>query len=137
HQARTGLRLRVWWRVGVGGRALRDDLAFGPHVRERGVRTCPDARRPRRQGGAIRVLDSVPNVSSRFISAQVATIACAVRGRAPASMTEAEITVAARRLEALQLDSVRHGLLAVEVLGAAQSYVRARRPVSAGATVLG
>jgi serine/threonine-protein kinase PknG len=88
------------------------------------------------RASAIRVLDTVPSVSSRYVPAQVATIACAVRNRQPDTMTDAEITNAADRLEALGLDAVRRDLLAVEILGAAQSYVQAGRPVRPGTTVL-
>ncbi|WP_020575894.1 tetratricopeptide repeat protein [Actinopolymorpha alba] len=87
--------------------------------------------------GAIRVLNSVSNVSSRYISAQVAAIACGVRGRPPANLTELDITSAAERLEALQLDAVRHSLLSIEIIDAARAYVRADRPVRPGVGVLG
>jgi serine/threonine-protein kinase PknG len=89
------------------------------------------------RASAIRVLDTVPSVSSRYVPAQVATIACAVRGRRPDTLSDTEITNAAERLETLELDAVRHDLLAVEILGAAQALVRARRPVRPGTTVLG
>ena len=90
------------------------------------------------RGGAIQVLDTVPNISSAYLSARVATIACAVRNRRPNDLTETDIMDAAARLEALPLDSVRRDLLSVEVLGAARGYVRARRRAERPrATVLG
>jgi len=74
---------------------------------------------------AIRVLDTVPSVSSHYLSAQIATIACAVRGRRPRNLTEDDLMNAAQRLEKLQLDDIRNDLIAVEILHAAQAYVRA------------
>ena len=88
--------------------------------------------------GAIQVLDTVPNISSAHISAQVATIACAVRGRRPKDLAETDITNAAERLEALPIDSVRRDLLSVEILAAARAHVRAhRRAQTPRPTVLG
>ena len=89
------------------------------------------------RNGAIEVLDSVPKISSRYIGAQIAALACAVRGRPPQGISVDDLSDAGARLESLQLDSERHGRLSVELLHAALGYLEAGQPVRQGAEVLG
>jgi serine/threonine-protein kinase PknG len=89
------------------------------------------------RGGAVAVLDSVPEISSRYVAAQVAAIAAAVRGRDPGDLAEPELAIAGQRLERLKLDPERHGMLAAEILETALGWVRSGRSASPGARLLG
>ncbi|MCW2944452.1 MAG: serine/threonine protein kinase [Actinoallomurus sp.] len=77
---------------------------------------------------AVGVLDSVPNISSHHVAAQVAAVATAVRGRAPADLTEPDLVGAGGRLTGLKLDGERRGRLVAEVLEAGLAWLRADRP---------
>jgi serine/threonine-protein kinase PknG len=90
------------------------------------------------RAGAERVLDSVPPVSSHYLAAQLAAVATAVRGRRVEELTADVLTGAARRLQALRLDTERHARFAAEVLEAALTWVRTTTaPSGATAEVLG
>jgi serine/threonine-protein kinase PknG len=69
------------------------------------------------------VLGSVPRLSSHHVTAQIALIVTAVRGRSPAVLTAAELTSAAARLDRLRLDAGRRRELIVQILEAALACV--------------
>ncbi|WP_433230851.1 tetratricopeptide repeat protein [Actinomadura formosensis] len=75
------------------------------------------------RGAAVAALDSVPKISIRYVPAQVAAVATAVRGRPPAELTAAELVAAGDRLAALDLDAERRDRLAAEVLEAALDWL--------------
>jgi serine/threonine-protein kinase PknG len=75
------------------------------------------------RAGAIHALDSVPQISSHHIAAQVTAVAMTVRGRDPAELTETDLLAAAARLHGLGLDGGRHERLAAEVLEAALGWL--------------
>nr|WP_246178888.1 serine/threonine-protein kinase [Actinomadura decatromicini] len=75
------------------------------------------------QGAAVAALDSVPKISIRYVPAQVAAVATAVRGRDPGTLTAAELVTAGARLGALDLDADRRDRLAAEVLEAALDWL--------------
>ncbi|MEU8797030.1 tetratricopeptide repeat protein [Spirillospora sp. NPDC048819] len=72
---------------------------------------------------AVAALDSVPKISIRYVPAQVAAVATAVRGRPAAELTAAELVAAGGRLTALDLDAERRDRLAAEVLEAALDWL--------------
>ncbi|MFG1999408.1 tetratricopeptide repeat protein [Spirillospora sp. NPDC048911] len=71
---------------------------------------------------AVAVLDSVPKTSIRYVAAQVAAVATAVRGRAVNDLTAAELVGAAERLGRLDLEGERRARLVAEVLEAALAW---------------
>ncbi|TDC87922.1 serine/threonine-protein kinase [Actinomadura sp. 7K507] len=75
------------------------------------------------RSAAVAALDSVPKISIRYVPAQVAAVATAVRGRPPAELTAAELVAAGDRLKALDLDADRRDRLAAEVLEAALDWL--------------
>ena len=75
--------------------------------------------------GAATVLDSVPATSSYHISAQAASVAARIRGRAAGEFDPEDAIEAGSRLESLGLDPRRHELFAAEVLEAALGWVLA------------
>nr|WP_281273850.1 serine/threonine-protein kinase [Actinomadura pelletieri] len=81
---------------------------------------------------ALRVLDSVPRVSSHYLAAQLAAVAVAVRGRRPGELDAPALVEAGRRLSSLRLDTERRAAFTAEVLAAALSWVRAGRTLPAG-----
>jgi serine/threonine-protein kinase PknG len=91
------------------------------------------------RAGAIEVLESVPDNSSHYVTAQVAAIKIKVRAQEVAKLAEPDLYDAARRLERLTLDAERRTQLSAEVLEAAYGWVRAGRPGGhqAGGMVLG
>ncbi|TCO65116.1 serine/threonine-protein kinase [Actinocrispum wychmicini] len=91
------------------------------------------------RAGAIEVLESVPDSSSHYVTAQVAAIKIKARADEVAKLAEPDLFDAARRLERLALDAERRTRLSVEVLEAAYGWVQAGKPGSrqAGGTVLG
>ncbi|QKG26063.1 serine/threonine protein kinase [Actinomadura verrucosospora] len=78
-----------------------------------------------RRAAAVKALDAVPKISIRYVPAQVAAVATAVRGRAPAELSAADLVAAGERLEALDLDDERHDRLAAEILEAALDWLPA------------
>ncbi|TDD64689.1 serine/threonine protein kinase [Actinomadura rubrisoli] len=85
------------------------------------------------RGAAVAVLDSVPALSFRYVPAQVAAVATAVRGRPAAELTAADLVAAGDRLTVLGLDGERRDRLAAEVLEAALDWLLIG-PGSAGGT---
>ncbi|URM97324.1 serine/threonine-protein kinase PknG [Actinomadura madurae] len=79
------------------------------------------------RASAERVLDSVPNISSHYLSAQLAAVATTVRGRRPAELTAPALIEAGRRLASLRLDTERSAAFTAEVLEAALGWLRAGR----------
>lgn len=77
------------------------------------------------RSGALEVLESVPDRSSHYVSAQTAAIAVRTRTLTPAQLTESDLVHAANRLERLRLDPEHRGQLSVEVLQAAHDWVSA------------
>ncbi|GAA2457126.1 serine/threonine-protein kinase [Actinomadura vinacea] len=75
------------------------------------------------RAGVAEVLDSVPEVSIRYVSAQVAAVATAVRDRPPTEVTPVELVRAGERLDGLGLEGERHGRLVAEILEAALAWV--------------
>ncbi|TDE25097.1 serine/threonine-protein kinase [Actinomadura sp. 6K520] len=75
------------------------------------------------RGAAVAALNSVPEISIRYVAAQVSAVATAVRGRNPAELTGAELVAAGERLTALDLDAERRDRLAAEVLEAALDWL--------------
>ncbi|MBT2213740.1 protein kinase [Actinomadura sp. NEAU-AAG7] len=75
------------------------------------------------RGGAIAALDSVPKISIRYVPAQVAAVATAVRGRHADELTAAELVEAGERLGRLGLDGEHGDRLAAEVLEAALDWL--------------
>jgi serine/threonine-protein kinase PknG len=96
--------------------------------------------------GAIGVLDEVPDSSSQFVSARVASVRASVN-RVIGALQEADLVAASDRLEALRLDALRQATLSVEMFEAAIEWISSRtgqaipRPRSAmsaaGGRVLG
>ncbi len=76
---------------------------------------------------AVAVLDSVPNISSHHVAAQVAAVATTIRSRNPAELSEPDLVHAGGRLEHLRLDGERRGRLTAEVLEAGLVWVRSGR----------
>ncbi|WP_456119810.1 tetratricopeptide repeat protein [Thermomonospora echinospora] len=76
---------------------------------------------------AVRVLDSVPRISSHHVAAQLAAVSAAVRGRQPAELSPMELAGAGRRLQGLRLDAERSGRFTAEVLEAALRWALAYR----------
>ncbi|WP_030164232.1 serine/threonine-protein kinase [Spirillospora albida] len=85
--------------------------------------------------GAVAVLDSVPRTSIRWLPAQVAAVATAVRGRPPGEPTAAELIGAADRLDGLGLDGERRERLVAEVLEASLDWLPAQRGAQGGAVL--
>ncbi|XRQ03609.1 tetratricopeptide repeat protein [Actinomadura welshii] len=85
------------------------------------------------RAAAVAALDSVPKTSIRYVPAQVAAIATAVRGRNPAELTAGELDAAGDRLAALDLDAEHRDRLAAEVLEAALDWLL-DDPVARGGT---
>ncbi|MDQ3402719.1 MAG: serine/threonine-protein kinase PknG, partial [Actinomycetota bacterium] len=80
------------------------------------------------RGGAIEVLESVPETSSHHVSAQVAAIKVKTRRAESVNVAENDLHDAARKLERLALDAERRTALSVEVLEAAYEWVKAGKP---------
>jgi serine/threonine-protein kinase PknG len=79
------------------------------------------------------VLDSVPQISSHHVSAQLAAVSAAVRGRQPAELSPVELAGAGQRLRGLRLDAERSGWFTAEVLEAALRWTTAyRQPAGQG-----
>jgi serine/threonine-protein kinase PknG len=96
------------------------------------------------RSGALEVLESVPDRSSHFLAAQMAIVATRTMWTPPDRLTERDLVDAGTRVERLNLDAERRARLAVQVLQAAVTWLRAGRPKGAqanghgtGGTVLG
>ncbi|MFE2284017.1 tetratricopeptide repeat protein [Streptomyces sp. NPDC059443] len=78
------------------------------------------------RGGAVRTLESVPEVSIHHTAARVAAVRARLRDRSPQDALLPDLAAAAAQVEALGrfgLDSVRHERLRAEVLGSALDWV--------------
>ncbi|WP_449486456.1 tetratricopeptide repeat protein [Streptomyces avidinii] len=78
------------------------------------------------RAGAVRTLESVPEVSIHHTAARVAAVRARLRDRSPQEAMLPDLAAAAAQVEALErfgLDSVRHERLRAEVLGAALDWV--------------
>ncbi|HEU5469711.1 MAG TPA: tetratricopeptide repeat protein [Actinophytocola sp.] len=84
------------------------------------------------RGGAIEVLESVPDTSSHYVAAQVAAIKIKTRDTGASRVGERDLHDAAGRLERLALDVERRTQLSAEVLEAAYGWVLAGRPGAVG-----
>ncbi|MEU6892217.1 tetratricopeptide repeat protein [Streptomyces sp. NPDC046557] len=76
--------------------------------------------------GAVRTLESVPEVSIHYTAARVAAVRARLRDRSPEEPLLPDLAAAAAQVEALGrvgLDSVRRERLSVEVLGSALDWV--------------
>ncbi|OLR91187.1 serine/threonine protein kinase [Actinokineospora bangkokensis] len=92
------------------------------------------------RGGAIEVLEQVPDTSAHHLNAQVAAIRVKVRAAEPDGhdqVAEADLHDAAARLERLPLDAERRTRLAADVLEAAHRWVRSGARAGSPRTVLG
>jgi serine/threonine-protein kinase PknG len=87
------------------------------------------------RGGAIEVLDAVPDTSSHHLAAQVAAIKIKSRADEATRVTEQDLQDASRKLERLALDAERRTTLSAEVLEAAHEWVRAGRPTGTADSV--
>ena len=74
---------------------------------------------------AVAVLDSVPPGSSHRFTAQLTTVGLLVRNRIAGQLAPGDLMDAGRRLEALSLEESRKEHLAIEVLDAALTWVKA------------
>ncbi|MFF1559429.1 tetratricopeptide repeat protein [Streptomyces sp. NPDC058279] len=78
------------------------------------------------RAGAVRTLESVPEVSIHYTAARVAAVRARLRDRSPEEPLLPDLAAAAAQVEALGrlgLDSVRRERLSVEVLGSALDWV--------------
>ncbi|MET9468418.1 tetratricopeptide repeat protein [Streptomyces sp. NPDC006544] len=78
------------------------------------------------RNGAVRTLESVPEVSIHHTAARVAAVRARLRDRSPHEALLPDLAAAAAQVEALGrfgLDSVRHERLRAEVLGSALDWV--------------
>ncbi|MBT2466744.1 protein kinase [Streptomyces sp. ISL-66] len=78
------------------------------------------------RNGAVRTLESVPEVSIHHTAARVAAVRARLRDRSPREALLPDLAAAAAQVEALGrfgLDSVRHERLRAEVLGSALNWV--------------
>ncbi|MGW7099000.1 tetratricopeptide repeat protein [Streptomyces sp. NPDC054838] len=78
------------------------------------------------RAGAVRTLESVPEVSIHYTAARVAAVRARLRDRSPEEPLLPDLVAAAAQVEALGrfgLDSVRRERLSVEVLGSALDWV--------------
>jgi serine/threonine-protein kinase PknG len=82
------------------------------------------------RSGAVAVLDQVPESSSYYLAAQVATVRVRL-GAPPATLPEPDLLDAATRLERLELDVERQARLSVEMIHKALHWVLTRPPAGA------
>jgi serine/threonine-protein kinase PknG len=83
--------------------------------------------------GAVAVLESVPETSIHYVSAQVAAVKARIGRGVP---SQSELIVAANRLTQIKLDAVRMSLLRAEVLERALEWVRVNRTSAGSVRVL-
>jgi serine/threonine-protein kinase PknG len=87
------------------------------------------------RGEAVAVLHSVPEVSSHYVTAQLAAIRAQIAGTAPGP-TEQDLIAAGAALDRLDLDTERRTQVAREILEAAHAWVACTGQTTS-ATVLG
>jgi serine/threonine-protein kinase PknG len=73
--------------------------------------------------GAVTVLESVPQASSHYLSAQVGALRARLRRPDAAGITEPELVEASSRITRLPLDTERRALARIEVLAGALHWV--------------
>ncbi|WP_152628395.1 serine/threonine-protein kinase [Streptacidiphilus neutrinimicus] len=83
--------------------------------------------------GAVAALESVPEASTHYVAARVASVRARLRERAPQEPLRIDLDAASRQLGGLGLDARRREELSVEVLGKALGWVLAGRPDATGA----
>ncbi|HEY1485302.1 MAG TPA: tetratricopeptide repeat protein [Micromonosporaceae bacterium] len=83
--------------------------------------------------GAIAVLDEVPDSSSQYVSAQVASLRTSI-DRAVGAIEVTDLVSASERLERLKLDTLRQATLSIEMYEAALSWLTECGPGTAPAT---
>ncbi|MFF4171117.1 tetratricopeptide repeat protein [Streptomyces sp. NPDC001744] len=93
------------------------------------------------RAGAVRTLESVPEVSIHYTAARVAAVRARLRRRPPSEPLGPDLTAAAAQVSALRgfgLDAVRRERLTAEVLGTALDWVLSGSPGAApgGGTLL-
>ncbi|WP_433331535.1 tetratricopeptide repeat protein [Spirillospora sp. CA-294931] len=88
------------------------------------------------RAGAMEVLDSVPRISTYYLSAQLAAVAAAVRGRPAAELNATVLTEAGRRLQSLRLDSERYAAFAAEILESGLTWLRSSPSANPGVHLL-
>jgi serine/threonine-protein kinase PknG len=76
----------------------------------------------------VEILDSVPDSSSQYLSAQIGALKVRVRDRRPAELTVADLVEAGNRLDRLAVDVQKKTKLTADVLGAAFDWVLAGKP---------
>jgi serine/threonine-protein kinase PknG len=83
--------------------------------------------------GAVAVLESVPETSSHYVSAQVAAVKARIGRGVP---SQSELIAAADRLTQIKLDAVRMSLLRAELLERALEWVRVNQGSAGSVRVL-
>ena len=83
--------------------------------------------------GAVAALESVPEASTHYVAARVASVRARLRERAPQEALRLDLDAASAQLGGLGLDARRREELSVEVLGKALGWVLAGRPDVTGA----
>jgi serine/threonine-protein kinase PknG len=77
---------------------------------------------------AVEVLDSIPHDSPYYVDSQVAAIRIMVSASDTAKVTEKDLVNAARRLDALKLESSQYLELSVQILESALSWIMEGEP---------
>ncbi|MBF9070427.1 serine/threonine-protein kinase [Streptacidiphilus fuscans] len=78
--------------------------------------------------GAVAALESVPEASTHYVAARVASVRARLRDRAAQEPLREDLDACSRQLTGLGLDARRREELTVEVLGKALGWVLAGRP---------
>ncbi|HEX7661143.1 MAG TPA: tetratricopeptide repeat protein [Pseudonocardiaceae bacterium] len=87
--------------------------------------------------GALDVLESVPDTSSHYVTAQLAAVTTRLSVRTPSALSRKDIVIAAERLNTLDLDAERRSKASIGVLCAAHAWLRSgTHPGLDNATVL-
>jgi len=81
------------------------------------------------RAGAVRVLDEVPDSSSRHAAAQVAAVRAQL-DPGPGAVSEVDLLAASSRLQVLRLDAQRRASLAVEMFHSALSWLESAGAVT-------
>jgi serine/threonine-protein kinase PknG len=81
------------------------------------------------RGGAVDILDEVPDSSSQHIAAQIAAVRARLSGE-PGTLGEADLVDASVRLERLRLDEQRRAGLAIEMFRSALAWLGVNAPAA-------
>jgi serine/threonine-protein kinase PknG len=76
--------------------------------------------------GAVAALDEVPDSSSQYVPAQVASLRTSI-DRAIGALEQADLAAASERLDRLKLDALRQATLSIEMYEAALSWLDERK----------